>query len=82
MLVDKYFRSINDERTNLIEYVDLEDVGTEPTEESKAIAKKYGVTATPVLVVTDSEGEKLEEFVGGLSITQNIRKTFTKYGVN
>ena len=56
MLVDKYLNAIKDQRIDLIEYVDLEDVGTSPSEENLAIAKKYGVTATPVLVVTDSEG--------------------------
>ena len=37
MLVDKYLKSIKDQRTDLIEYVDLEDVGSEPSEEEKAI---------------------------------------------
>ena len=79
MLVDKYMRSIKDERTSLLEKVDLEDVGSTPSEEAAATAKKYGVTATPVLVVTDDEGNKLEEYTGGLGITQNIRKVFDKY---
>ena len=79
MLVDKYMRSINDERTSLLEKVDLEDVGSTPSVEAAATAKKYGVTATPVLVVTDDEGNKLEEYMGGLGITQNIRKVFDKY---
>ena len=79
MLVDKYLNAIKDQRIDLIEYVDLEDVGTSPSEENLAIAKKYGVTATPVLVVTDSEGNKLEEYIGGMGITQNIRKVFDQY---
>jgi len=79
MLVDKYMRSIKDERTSLLEKVDLEDVGSTPSEEAAATAKRYGVTATPVLVVTDDEGNKLEEYTGGLGITQNIRKVFDKY---
>ena len=79
MLVDKYLNAIKDQRIDLIEYVDLEDVGTSPSEENLAIAKKYGVTATPVLVVTDSEGNKLEEYIGGMGITQNIRKVFNQY---
>jgi thioredoxin-related protein len=79
MLVDKYLNAIKDQRIDLIEYVDLEDVGTSPSEENLAIAKKYGVTATPVLVVTDSEGNKLEEYIGGMGITQNIRKLFDQY---
>jgi len=79
MLVDKYMRSIKDERTSLLEKVDLEDVGSTPSSEAAATAKKYGVTATPVLVVTDDEGNKLEEYIGGMGITQNIRKVFDKY---
>tara|TARA_B100002019_G_C21195053_1_gene560941 strand:+ start:764 stop:1057 length:294 start_codon:yes stop_codon:yes gene_type:complete len=79
MLVDRYFNAMKDQRTDLIEYVDLEDVGSEPTEEAKAFAKKYEVTATPVLIVTDAEGVLKEKFVGGLDITQNIRKTFDFY---
>jgi len=80
MLVEKYFRSINDERTNIIEKIDLEDVSDTPIpQENLDMAKKYGVTATPVLIVTDSDGIKLEEFVGGMGITQNIRKMFDKY---
>jgi thioredoxin-related protein len=80
MLVEKYFRSIKDERTNIIEKIDLEDVSDTPIpQENLDMAKKYGVTATPVLIITDEEGNKLEEFVGGMGITQNIRKMFDKY---
>jgi len=79
MLVEKYFRSIKDERTSIIEKVDLEDFGSTPSQEALDLAKKYGVTATPVLVVTDSEGNKLEEYIGGMGITQNIRKLFDQY---
>lgn len=82
MLVDKYMRSIKDERTSLLEKVDLEDVSDTPIpQENLDLAKRYGVTATPVLIITDEEGNKLEEFVGGMGITQNIRKLFDKYGV-
>ena len=80
MLVDKYMRSIKDERTSLLEKVDLEDVSDTPIpQENLDLAKRYGVTATPVLIITDDEGNKLEEFVGGLGITQNIRKMFDQY---
>jgi len=80
MLVDKYMRSIKDERTSLLEKVDLEDVSDIPIpQENLDLAKRYGVTATPVLIITDEEGNKLEEFVGGLGITQNIRKMFNQY---
>ena len=80
MLVEKYMRSIKDERTSIIEKVDLEDVSNVPIpQENLDLAKKYGVTATPVLVVTDADGIKLEEYVGGMGITQNIRKLFDQY---
>ena len=80
MLVDKYMRSIKDERTSLLEKVDLEDVSEDPIpQQNLDLAKQYGVTATPVLVIADENGEKLEEFIGGMGITQNIRKMFDKY---
>ena len=80
MLVDKYMVSIKDERTSLLEKVDLEDVSNVPIpQENLDLAKQYGVTATPVLVIVDEDGEKLEEFTGGMGITQNIRKMFDKY---
>ena len=81
-LVKRYFNSIKDERTSIIEEVHLEDFSNEPIpEENLALAKKYGVTATPVLVIADKNGELLETYVGGLPITQNIRKLWTKYDV-
>ena len=81
-LVDKYMNSIKDDRTSLIEKVDLEDFSDVPIpEENLALAKQYGVTATPVLIVTDDTGEMVESFTGGMQITQNIRKIFDKYGV-
>ena len=81
-LVKRYFNALNDKRTELIEEVQLEDVSDVPIpEENLALAKQYGVTATPVLIVTDDAGEMVESFTGGMQITQNIRKTFDKYGV-
>ena len=50
-------------------------------EENLSLAKKYGVTATPVLVIADGDGELLETYIGGLPITQNIRKLWEKYDV-
>ena len=80
MLVEKYMRSIKDERTSLLEKVDLEDVSDTPIpQENLDLAKRYGVTATPVLIIADEEGNKLEEFIGGMGITQNIRKMFDQY---
>ena len=79
-LVDKYMNSIKDERTSLLEKVDLEDFSDTPIPQFNLdLAAKYGVTATPVLIITDADGVKLEEKVGGLQITQNIRKLFDQY---
>jgi len=81
-LVKRYFNALKDERTQLIEEVQLEDVSDVPIpEENLALAKKYGVTATPVLIIADAEGELLETYVGGVPITQNIRKLWKKYEV-
>ena len=72
--------SIKDDRTSLIEKVDLEDFSDVPIpEENLALAKQYGVTATPVLIVTSPNGTILEKKTGGLEITRNIRKLFDQY---
>ena len=79
-LVKRYINALNDYRTELIEEIYLEDFSDEPIpEENLAIAKKYEVTATPVLVVTDSEGKMLGKYTGGMQITQNIRKLVEEY---
>ena len=78
MLVDKYLNTIKDDRKEHITYVDLEDVGSTPSQENVELARKYGVTATPVVVAVDDDGE-FETYVGGLQITQNIRKIYEKY---
>ena len=81
-LVKRYFKALNDERTKLIEEVELEDFSDQPIpEENIAIAKKYGITATPVLIVVNEEGELLETYSSGMPITQNIRKLWAKYEV-
>ena len=81
-LVKRYFRALKDERTELIQEVQLEDFSDEPIpEENLALAKKYGVTATPVLIIIDGDGNLLETYSSGMPITQNIRKLWTKYGV-
>jgi thioredoxin-related protein len=78
-LVDKYFKSIKVD-TSMIEKIDLEDFSDVPIpQENLDLAKKYGVTATPVLVITDSDGVKLEERVGGMGITQSIRELVEQY---
>ena len=81
-LVKRYFRSIDDKRTSIIEEVQLEDFSDEPIpEENIALAKKYGVTATPVLIIIDENEKLLETYSSGMPITQNIRKLFDNYGV-
>ena len=79
-LVKRYINALGDERSDLIKEIYLEDFSEVPIpEENLSLAKKYGVTATPVLVITDGEGELLETYTGGMPITQNIRKLWTKY---
>jgi len=79
-LVDKYIDALNDERKKSIVKIDLEDVSDTPIpEENLDLAKQYGVTATPVLVVVDDHGLKLEEYIGGVQITQNILKVYNSY---
>ena len=79
-LVKKYFNAMKDERTSVIEEVYLDDFADTPIpQENLDLAKKYGVTATPVLVVTSPNGTLLEIKTGGMEITQNIRKLFDQY---
>ena len=81
-LVKRYINALKDDRSSIIEEVYLEDFSDEPIpEENLALAKKYSVTATPVLVITNGDGEMFESFTGGMQITQNIRKLYEKYGV-
>jgi thioredoxin-related protein len=81
-LVKKYITALQDTRDSVIEEIYLDDFSNEPIpEENLALAKKYGVTATPVLVIADADGELLETYVGGMPITQNIRQLWTKYDV-
>ena len=81
-LVKRYITALKDPRESIIEEIYLEDVSDKPiSEENIELARKYGVTATPVLVIADEEGELLETYIGGVPITQNIRKLWTKYNV-
>jgi hypothetical protein len=77
-LVDKYFKTIKVD-TSMIEYVDLEDFGSTPTQEALDLAKEYGVTATPVLIITSPNGTLLDRKIGGMDITQNIKKLVEQY---
>ena len=57
-LVKKYITALKDPRESVIEEVYLEDVSDVPIpEENLTLARKYGVTATPVLVITDGDGD-------------------------
>jgi len=79
-LVKRYINALEDERASIIEEVHLEDFSDIPIpEENLALAKKYGATATPVLVIVDENGELLETYTGGMGITQNIRNLWDKY---
>ena len=81
-LVKRYIDALKDDRDEIIEEIYLEDVSDVPIpEENLALAKSYGVTATPVLVITDENGEHLETYTGGVPITQNIRRLWDKYDV-
>ena len=81
-LVKKYISALKDTRESVIEEIYLDDFSNEPIpEENLALAKKYSVTATPVLVIADVDGEHLETYTGGMPITQNIRKLWDKYNV-
>ena len=78
-LVDKYFNSIKVD-TSMIEKVDLEDFSDVPIpQENLDLAKKYGVTATPVLIITSPNGTLLESKTCGMQITQNIRTLVEQY---
>ena len=81
-LVKKYISALKDTRESIIEEIYLDDFSNEPIpEENLVLAKKYSVTATPVLVIADENGEHLETYTGGMPITQNIRKLWDKYNV-
>ena len=81
-LVKRYINALKDDRSLVIDEIYLEDFSDKPIPEKNIeLAKKYGVTATPILVIADESGELLETYVGGVPITQNIRKLWTKYGV-
>ena len=81
-LVKKYIGALKDPRESIIEEIDLEDFSNHAIpEENLALAKKYSIKATPVLIIADSDGGLLETYIGGMSITQNIRKLWDQYNV-
>jgi thioredoxin-related protein len=75
ILVKKYFKTMNDPRTEAVKEILLDD----GQEENIEFARKYSITATPTLIVVDENDEKVEEYVGGVPITQNIVKLLDQY---
>jgi thioredoxin-related protein len=63
ILVKKYFKTMNDPRTEEVKEILLDD----GQEENIEFARKYKITATPTLIVVENE-EKIEEYVGGVPI--------------
>ena len=79
-LVKRYINALKDDRKEILEVIYLEDFSDEPIpQENLDLAKEYGVTATPVLVITSPNGTILEKKTGGMEITQNIRKLWDQY---
>lgn len=76
MIVSKSGAAIPDPRLKSIEEITLDDGCSE---EILNFAKKYNVTATPVVIIIGEDGNKLDEYVGGVSIIQNIGEILTKY---
>ena len=75
ILVKKYFKAMNDTRIEVVKELLLD----EGDDENITTAKQYGINATPTLIVLNETGEKVEEYVGGVSITQNIIKILDEY---
>jgi thioredoxin-related protein len=69
---------MNDPRTEEVKEILLDD----GQEENIEFARKYKITATPTLIVVDENDEKVEEYVGGVPITQNIVELLNKYYVS
>ena len=65
-MVKKYLEFNNIDQ---VEEIDLES----------ELAKRYGVTATPWLIVTNDLEEKIEEYKGGGPIVENIRTICNTY---
>ncbi len=69
---------MNDPRTEEVKEILLDD----GQEENIEFARKYKITATPTLIVVDENDQKVEEYVGGVPITQNIVELLDKYYVS
>ena len=77
ILVGKFFAAMNDARLGSVTYISLDEDNPD-FEENKALALSYGVNATPTLLVVH-EGKVLEEVVGGLDITKEIKRVLDIY---
>ena len=75
ILVKKYFKDMGDSRTEAVKELLLDD----GEDDNIATAKQYGINATPTLIVLNETGEKVEEYIGGVPITQNIVKILEQY---
>ena len=75
ILVKKYFKALEDSRTESIKEILLDD----GQDENISFAKKYNISATPTLIVVDDSGNLIEEYIGGVPITQNINQLLDKY---
>ena len=75
ILVKKYFKAMNDTRTEAVKELLLDD----GEDENIATAKQYGINATPTLIVLNETGQKVDEYIGGVPITQNIVKLLDQY---
>ena len=71
-IVDKFVKEVGDSRVDRIVKINLED--SLATEEALATSKKYSITATPVLVVVNHDDVVIEEHVGAVDITRNLRR--------
>ena len=70
--MDKFVQEVGDTRAEKIVKINLEE--TLATDEDLATAKKYSVTATPVLMVVNHDDVVIEEHVGAVNITRNLRR--------
>lgn len=66
---------MEDSRTEVVKELLLD----EGEDDNIATAKQYGINATPTLIVLNETGEKVEEYIGGVPITQNIVKILEQY---
>lgn len=71
-VVDEFIEKTGDTRVDRIVKVNLE-AGV-ATDEELQTGDKYGITATPVLTVTNHDDVVIEEHTGALDITRNLRR--------